>query len=376
MTGADKLFAGGEPRNPAGRTADRDFPSDIPRDRWKRPLIAVPGRDGLMAYTRASTLGGTLEDQFGLGQWRMRQVAVGLARRRDLVLEAASLRTGDLPADKKQLDSICERALEAAESSAKATIGTAIHALTDRMDSGEDVPDQAEFQPTLDAYAEIASHFTMHQIEAFVVWDAVRVAGTFDRLVAPKTTCIAPDGTPFGPEDRIVWDLKTSATADYFGIKFAVQLACYANAVPYSHEHGRSEWEVAPDTRWGIICHAPSGGDTATLHWVNLERGAELVHKAIDVREERKAKDLVVPWQSGQLPRVGREPIASPEQLGQAALLGTRLTILNALRRANSREVMLQVREQALARGAWTDDLDDVARRRVAELNAMQAADE
>jgi putative intracellular protease/amidase len=366
MTNADTLFSGGAPKNPATKTTDRDFPVDVPRDRWKRPLIVSPDGSARVAYTRASTLGGTLEDQYNLGLWRARMVARGVALRRDLALQAQSLRTADAPEDKKALDQIAERALEAAEASSKATIGTALHAITDRFDSGEHVEDLGEFQATLDAYAGLAAGFTMHQIEQFVVCDELASAGTFDRLVSPKRGLVAPDGTVFGPGERLVWDLKTSATADYFGIKFAVQLAVYAYGVPYSHEHGRSAWQVAPNRFWALICHAPSGGATAALHWVDLAAGWELAQLACTVRDWRKNKTLVRP--AIEVPKPRRATPAPPGSAPET--VGARLQLISALRRAPSRDAMVEIRRQAVERNAWSPELDDIARARVRELSS------
>lgn len=369
MSTADTLFFGGAPKNPAAKTADRDFPSDIPRDRWRRPLIRpADGKGGTLAYTRASTLGGTLEDQFNLGQWRMRQVAIGMSLRPDLQLAAKSIRDRNSSEGKRELDSICQRALEAAESDAKATIGTALHAIADRYDLGEALPDLGEFQGTLDAYAGVADDFTMHQIEQFVVCDDLQAAGTFDRLVSPKGTLIAPDGMRFTPDDKIVWDLKTSSTAQFFGIKFAVQLAVYAYGVPYSHERGRMLWETAPSSRWGLICHAASGGNEAALHWVDLHLGWQLAVLACTVRGWRKRKDLVIPHRVDEEPGNSAAAQEYDPVVRIASMTGVALQIVAELRNAMSREQMLAIRAKAREKGLWREDMDNVARARLAQL--------
>jgi hypothetical protein len=89
------------------------------RDRWGRPLITPAGGGKPVAYTRATTLAKTLEDEASLANWKMRQVAVGLARRPDLVALAS---TTD---DKRRLDDITQQALDAAASSARANVGLA-----------------------------------------------------------------------------------------------------------------------------------------------------------------------------------------------------------------------------------------------------------
>lgn len=290
------------PTNPAGKGNDgRDIPPEIPRDQWDRPRIVPPGSDPTEeppkhGYTRASTLGGVLEDQFGLNEWRARLVGRGVALRPDLVMAFKSLRTLDRGEDKKAASALVRRALEVAEADAKATIGTALHALTDRYDSGEHVPHADEFEPTMEAYRQAISDFTVHGIEMFVVCDPVETAGTFDRLVSPKGRMIAPDGTAYGPRDRLIWDLKTSQTPDYFGIKYCVQLTVYAHGVRYIPGRGRQPWPdgIAPDLRWALILHCPSGGNTAQLYWVNLTLGLRLVELSTEVKKWRAFNGLIM----------------------------------------------------------------------------------
>lgn len=298
------------PTNPAGpRREDADLPEAISRDQWGRPLIVwEPGSDP-RAGTRASTLGSALEDQFGLGQWRMRMVAYGMARDRSLVLAAAAVVAPDAPDAKATLAPIADAAMERADASAKARIGTALHALSELVDRGEPTPDIGEDQAALDAYAELAAHFTMHATEVFTAHVGLQAAGTFDRLLSPKpgTVLVAPDGTVFTEHDRLIGDLKTSSTADYFGVKFAVQLAVYAGGKPYrvtTPAKGRAkargeftEWPdgITPSQDWGLILHVPSGGSIAELYWVDLSLGAEAAELAVTVRDWRKRKDLVLP---------------------------------------------------------------------------------
>lgn len=347
------------PSNPVG-PLQGDPPPGVPRDQWERPRIMSPTNPAkLVGYTRASTLGGTLEDQFNLGQWRMRQVALGIGRRRDLALAAQACTAAAV--DKDQLASIAEKAMEAAESNAAATIGTAIHAIVDRIDRGEQVPDTGEFDGTLRAYRDVISHFTVHAIETFVVHDDWQAAGTFDRLVSPLGEMTAPDGTVFGPDHRLVWDLKTSSTANYFGIKFAVQLAVYAGGVPYCPRRRRLDWPSRPagvldlsgepSRDWGLILHAPSGGTTADLWWVDLRQGAELAELACRVRDWRKVKTLVRP---AELPRA-RVP-AQVDKLG----------LVSMLRSAADEDALTRLWESHASN--WDEDCTRMVRARLREL--------
>lgn len=307
------------PSNPTG-PLQGDPPPEIPRDQWGRPLVIPyscwqgPNVWTLpTAMTRASTLGGTLEDQYNLGQWRMGQVALGMGKRRDLQLAAATLTAA--PHDKQRRYDVAWQAFEAAESDAAATVGTSLHHLADRIDRDESVPDVGEYNVTLDAYRGIASYFRFHAIELFLVNEELGAAGTADRLgeLREGWTLTAPDGTVFGPGDPLVTDLKSSSTADYFGVKFTVQFAVYAGGRPYRHLAERSigrgkaievkgeylDWpgDKPPSPDWGLIIHAPAGQQEIALedmlHWVPLEAGRELAHRANQVREDRKATWIV-----------------------------------------------------------------------------------
>jgi hypothetical protein len=131
------------------------------------------------------------------------------------------------------------------------------------------------------------------------VCDRHRVAGTFDvllRLLGPMTM---PDGTVLPKGTIVIGDLKTSTTSDYFGCKFAVQLAEYAHGVPFDVErYGRITWEDLggrPHPKWAIIIHIPTGAPhEGGLHAVDVESGDELTDLAFTVRAQRKRKDLVV----------------------------------------------------------------------------------
>lgn len=335
------------PNNPTRHAPTSGMPPEIPRDRWGRPLIKARGsrRDGV-PYTRASTLGGTLEDQYGLSQWRQRMVVWGMGRRADLVLAAQAASSED----KSVLGEIVDKAMEAAETSAAATIGTALHAITELVDRGEPLPDVGPVhEPMLVAYRELIAHFRVHGIEQFVACDEIQTAGTFDRILSPVGELMAPDGSVFTEDDRLVGDLKTSGTADYFGIKFAVQLASYAHGEPYVHPGKRPGWPdgIEPSRAWGLIIHAPSGGATADLYWVDLVEGWEAAHLAVTVRDWRKRKDLVLP--------AGLPVLETPDPA-----LGMRI------RNAPSRRALEDLYDDH--EDIWADEHTDLANARLVEL--------
>ena len=71
-------------------TIDALQPTEPPRDRYKRYLIAPRDGGKAKAYTRATTVAEVLDDRYNLELWKMRQVAVGLTRRNDLLLKVAA----------------------------------------------------------------------------------------------------------------------------------------------------------------------------------------------------------------------------------------------------------------------------------------------
>ena len=128
-------------------TPDRDFD----RDRYGRPLITPANGGKAVPYRRCTSYVDVNADKYGLQQWEKRQVAIGLAQRDDLRLSVLAHLD-----DNKALDAACKDAKEYALAGAKATKGTAFHALTDIADRGGDLPAglPANVLRTLDAFRE------------------------------------------------------------------------------------------------------------------------------------------------------------------------------------------------------------------------------
>lgn len=266
--------------------------ADIKRDRWGRPLIKPASGGKPVGYTRASSLGSALEDSYGLTMWKQRMTAVGVASRRDLVLAANSHRD-----DKDKLNEIVNQAMEAAASSARASIGTSMHNYAEMVDRGQDpgyIP--AEFAADLAAYRALTEPMFRHlAIEQFCVCDELQVAGTPDRVSELRKPLTAPDGTNIPAGDVIITDEKTSGSMDFGAIKFAVQLAVYAHGTSYDPATAaRTPWPGNVRTDWAMIVWCPAGEGTADLYWVNIAEGWKLAQLSIDVRAHRRRKDLLV----------------------------------------------------------------------------------
>lgn len=257
---------------------------EIPRDRWGRPLIVPPEGGEPTGYTRVSTLAKALDDLNNLMAWKQRKTAQGLLMRPDLMTRlSGALATGkDSEADwptKRAFNDACKEACEAAGASTGASAGTGFHSLTEAIDRGDEPmfvsPADAE---RLDAYRAATANLRMLDIECFVVNDAVRAAGTFDRLVR------LPDGAV------VVGDLKSGKSEAAYPFATTVQIATYANG----HRYDPATGERAPlhpdlDLTRGLLIHMPPTGG-CSLYLLNLTVGWEAAQIAAQVRDLRALK--------------------------------------------------------------------------------------
>jgi hypothetical protein len=253
---------------------------EIARDRYGRPLVLPPGGGRPIPYTRCTTFVGVLEDTSNLTKWKQRMTAIGLTLRPDLALAVAAHR-----ADKSKLNKIVEEAMEAASSSAAATTGTALHALTEQMDRGEVMAAIPEaFQGDIAAYEFATAPLTNIHIERFTVHDGLQVAGTPDRVVEYK-------------DALYIADVKTGSIEWGMG-KIAMQLAVYANSLLYDIATGdRASLNV--DTRRALVIHLPAGQGRCDLVWVDITEGWRAVQVAAEVRKHRQHKAWSWPFGTG-----------------------------------------------------------------------------
>ncbi len=252
---------------------------EIPRDRFGRPMIMPPGRGTKrVAYRRTTTFVGALEEQKGLIIWKSRMTAYGMGRRKDLVLAAAAVDTTTEDADKKKLGDIAEQAAAHAKSSEGATIGTALHALTERVDHGKplgEVP--TDYVADIAAYQEATEGIEWLGIECFRVHDDWKVAGTADRI-----------GRRNGR--NMVYDIKTGSI-DY-PHKMAMQLAMYARMTPYDIATDKRGTPEGVDLNTGIIIHLPAGEGRCDLYEIDIMKGWGACLLAKKVWDWRGVKDL------------------------------------------------------------------------------------
>src|SRR5215216_4144043 len=284
----------------------------IPRDKpWKRPLImprdswAPPGTDPLLdkayeigaktakliPYTRATTFISCLENTHNLQLWKMRQTAIGLAHRPDLLMLVSSLglqpeEDDDYREWRSKMDEICEQALEAAESSAPANIGTALHAFTDRIDRGQPlgkVP--REYQKHLRAYEAATADLTAVHIERFLVNDEYQIGGTPDRISMLD-----------GHDKLIITDTKSGDKLSYGMGKISMQLAVYAHSQFYDPSTGVRSDIPNIDLERGLVISLNAKRGTCEWVWCDLKAGWEGVELANSVRAWQKRKDFHSPY--------------------------------------------------------------------------------
>lgn len=267
----------------------------IERDRYGRPLVQPPGGGRPIPYSRASSFGDVLDDKEGLALWKLRMAVKGLARRPDLLLAASSTPL----ADKSRLNAIAREAIDAADDRKAASVGTSLHALTEALDRGEDLPLFPEpYKADVAAYGAATSRFEHRHVERFVVCDELQVAGTPDR-VFHHTDALPFNGVVLDPATRI-GDLKTGGDSRYLG-RHAVQLAIYAHSELYDPETGERRPITAPFAGaagvardWGVIFHMPAGAGVCDLYAVDLAAGWDGALLAADVRAWRRRKGLAV----------------------------------------------------------------------------------
>ncbi|MEU7670507.1 hypothetical protein [Streptomyces huasconensis] len=291
----------------------------VPRDRWGRPLV-VPKRGGKpRGLVRTTTYIDCIEDKSALTAWGKRMTLLGTARDPKL-LDQMKYLNPETREGKATLDELAERAITAAGANAKRERGTHLHALSELVDQGKELPPGTHPSDIADmeAYRTATACFDVVAMEQFVVVDELGVGGTFDRLLHYAGP--GPDGRHI--EGPIIGDLKTGSV-QYGGVKMAAQLAVYSRGELYDHTTfpvdtrdagALAAWkkrDVPADLaatayshvpgvnqEWGVIIHLPAGESRCTLYWADLRVGWQAARLALDIRRTRSTKGALVPFSS------------------------------------------------------------------------------
>ena len=253
-------------------------------DRYGRYLIPPADGGKPVAHTRATTWASTNDDQHNLTRWKLRTAALGLSRRSDLLAGIAAAADDDRSA----IDRVVDQALEAGGSSTAANTGTALHAMTERVDRGEVFEIPEPHKSDVEAYSAALAEagITVDLIEMVGICSDLGVAGTFDRVVTFEGK-------------QYIADLKTGRSLDYSWSTIAVQLAIYANASTiYDVATGTHSPMPEVDQERAIVFHLPAGSGTCTLYWVDIEAGWRGALLAQEVRAWRKVKGLGQPLEA------------------------------------------------------------------------------
>jgi hypothetical protein len=306
-------------------------PKRVRRDHQDRYAVVLPGAAELERYrssgkpvgrTRVTTFVKAASSTIKLGEWKARNVVIGAARRRDLLLKAQGLTHEN---DRDRLDAIVKELEETAGSKVGSDLGTYLHEFTEYMDAGLKAPLDApvEFQRSLQGYSYALAQAGLEPIRSLIERTTIIreygwVCGTFDRIFYHR-----PSG------QYVIGDLKTGKTMDYGKNEIEAQLWAYAHGV---NQNGIYDWNTDTwgqvDVPWGesavlrnvkvsetvgVIIHMPVQGPkegTVELLWADLENGrqhAELCHL---VRSQPKGKMRA--WGDGPAPVAAPTPAVKP----------------------------------------------------------------
>jgi hypothetical protein len=255
------------------------------RDRLGRYKLRHPVSGKDTAWTRATTLAGTLDDTYNLTKWACRLTALGVATPPH-VAEQLSMLGDPNGADKAVAMRLADEAKALAGGSLSASVGTAIHCLTEHYDLGTEVGE--DLSPAGEPWVGdvLAYAAALHRagigvppewVERIVLCLDLNVAGTLDRIVT------LPDGR------HVILDVKTGSSIDHSLGTIAAQLAIYAHATHlWNPTDGTYEAMPPVDQSMALVAHMPAGTGTCTLHEVDIEAGWDLARLCVDVRAARK----------------------------------------------------------------------------------------
>lgn len=270
-------------------------PKDFRRANGAPMVKRLDGSGKWDRYSRPSSMGGELDDESRLVNWKIDRAMDGTASTPSIAAAVvAKLGQKD---DRKELR---EKAIQAGRGEEAADLGTALHAITERWESEGPYPvpppydaDVAAYLATLDELGLVSEY-----IEVKICSDPWRAAGTADRLYrATKPIYVGPQTPPIEPGQLVLADLKTGKSLDYSFRAFSVQLAIYSDGCFYNVETDeRTQFPMEMRTDVALLVHLPAGQGQCELHWVDLEVGREGAEIVKQVRAWRKRTDQVFPF--------------------------------------------------------------------------------
>ena len=258
-------------------------------------MVHVPDGSGKwVRYSRPSSWGSDLDDESALTLWRIDRAMDGVAASPALAAKVAVKR--GIKDGRKELR---DEAIHLGRGEEASDLGTALHAMTCRVESMDGWVAPEPFAGDLAAYLNMidSAGFESIAVEVQLVNDTFRAAGTADRIYRATRELVLPDGYKAARGTCFIGDIKTGKKLDYSLPGYSIQLALYADSMLY--DVVTNERTPLPNNlhmRWGVLIHLPAGQAKCQLSWVDLDvgrRGAEIVR---DVREWRKRKDFHQPF--------------------------------------------------------------------------------
>ena len=259
------------------------------------PLVSDPNDPTkTLRYRRPSSYGKPLDDESALTDWRIFKAMEGVARSPALQAKINATKAEDRNAKKV----LREEAMDKGSANEAADMGTALHAMTarieDQADTGFDPPEQ--YADDLRAYTDFLEEYGLvsEMVEVHMVNDAYRAAGTADRIFKLTKALILPDGRTMLPGTLVLADLKTGAKLDFSLPGFCVQTAIYADGTLYDIVTDRRLPTPPIDREWTMLVHLPVGKATCTPLWMSVELGLRGALLSFDVKEWQNA------WKAGR----------------------------------------------------------------------------
>lgn len=325
-------------------------------------------------FTRATTWAKTIADTYRLNMWGVRMAIKGVTMDEGLYAAVASTSIDD----RKALDSLGEQAKEVAGAKTRATLGTAVHAFADQIDRGlitlddipkawrEDVSAYVEALKALGLVVERHPYLPGELLSEVTVYEPTyEIVGTLDRIVRATRDLLVemPDGRkiPVRKGDLLIFDLKTGRSIEYGTQEFSIQFAVYANATTIFDKSTREWLGPMPEVRKDVAlaCHVPVGEKTATVIGIDIEQGWKACWLIRQVRSWRNTKGLAAPI---LVIETSEEARARSAEWSEKVALVTRMPVLERL--------VIQMKRA----GAYTSDLEEIVRKRAAEIAADTVA--
>lgn len=260
------------------------------------PMVHRPDGSGKWErYSRPSSMGGNLEDENNLTNWKITRAMVGVAHTPSIAAAVIACRDGD----RETHEQLRQRAIQAGRGDEAADLGTALHAITQRVEEDPTFKVPPPFDVDVAAYLEclLRAGLVSRWIEVKVCSDEHRCAGTTDRLYEATKHLEVPGFSPIEPGDIICGDLKTGKKFDYSHREYAIQTAIYVDGCFYDvNTNQRSPFPDRLRTDLGLLMHMPVGQATCTPVWVDLQVGREGAILTRAVRAWRKRTDDIFPF--------------------------------------------------------------------------------